>query len=95
MEITDIQALLLSCPMPQGGDPPWQTCSDYGTVFQRNAVIVEVTTDEGLVGYGEALGHALTMKTILEDQLRPRLIGKDPLQIERARVCWNSSHAAD
>lgn len=87
MEITDIHAILLSCPMPKGGDPPWQTCSDYGTVVQRNAVIVEVETDEGIIGYGEALGHALTMKAILEDQLRPRLVGKDPLQVERL---WES-----
>ncbi|MCW4041950.1 MAG: hypothetical protein NWE83_14515, partial [Candidatus Bathyarchaeota archaeon] len=87
MEITDIRAILLSCPMPKGGDPPWQTCSDYGTVVQRNAVIVEVETDEEIIGYGEALGHALTMKAILEDQLRPRLVGKDPLQVERL---WES-----
>jgi L-alanine-DL-glutamate epimerase-like enolase superfamily enzyme len=54
MEITDIHAILLSCPMPKGGDPPWQTCSDYGTVVQRNAVIVEVETDEGIIGYGSS-----------------------------------------
>lgn len=83
MEITNVEAILLSCPMPEGGEPPWRTCSDNGTIFQRNAVIVEVDTDEGITGYGEALGDAHALKTILEDELRPSLIGKDPTSIER------------
>ncbi len=82
MEITDVRAILLSCPMPDGGNPPWRTCSDYGTVFQRNAVIVEVETDAGITGYGEALGDALAMKTLIEDRLKPRLIGRDPTRVQ-------------
>jgi D-galactarolactone cycloisomerase len=82
MEITDVQAILLSCPMPQGGDPPWRTCSDYGTVVQRNAVIVEIETDAGLTGYGEALGDAGALKALIEGSLKPRLLGKDPTRVE-------------
>ncbi|RLI33819.1 hypothetical protein DRO66_09690 [Candidatus Bathyarchaeota archaeon] len=82
MEITEVRAILLSCPMPEGGDPPWRTCSDYGTVFQRNAVIVEVETDEGITGYGEAVGDALSMKTLIEERLKPRLIGRDPTMVQ-------------
>jgi D-galactarolactone cycloisomerase len=82
VEITDVRAILLSCPMPSGGDPPWRTCSDYGTVLQRNAVIVEVETDEDITGYGEALGDTRTLKTLIEKNLKPRLLGKDPTRVE-------------
>ena len=83
MKITDVKAILLSCPMPEGSEPPWRTCSDNGTIVQRNAVIVEVDTDEGVTGYGEALGSAHALKTILEEEMRPSLVGRDPTNVER------------
>jgi galactonate dehydratase len=45
-------------------------------------LFVKVTTDEGLVGWGESLGdRALTIATAITE-LRRYLLGKDPLRIE-------------
>jgi len=45
-------------------------------------VFVKVTTDEGIVGWGEAFGdRALTVTTAIAE-LRRYLVGKDPLRIE-------------
>ncbi|MGH8764370.1 MAG: mandelate racemase/muconate lactonizing enzyme family protein [Burkholderiales bacterium] len=57
-----------------------------GWVKRRGACIVEVKTDTGLTGWGEALCQGLQPPQIaaaaVESALKPLLIGADPLQIE-------------
>jgi D-galactarolactone cycloisomerase len=53
---------------------------------RRTAHIVEVVTDEGIHGYGEAFGGgqvALANKAIVELVIRPLIIGEDPLDREK------------
>lgn len=61
-----------------------------GFVTQRAATIVEVVTDEGSSGWGEALCQGLQPPQIaaaaVSSALRPLLIGADPLQPE---VLWH------
>jgi len=49
---------------------------------------VEIETDEGLIGWGEAVieGKAATVQTCIEE-MKPCLIGKDPMRIEDI---WNT-----
>jgi D-galactarolactone cycloisomerase len=44
----------------------------------RDAVLVEIRTDEGLTGWGQASGPPATTPVVIERQYAPRLIGKDP-----------------
>jgi D-galactarolactone cycloisomerase len=44
----------------------------------RDAVLLEVRTDEGLVGWGQASGAPAVTPLIVEQGYAPRLIGKDP-----------------
>jgi L-alanine-DL-glutamate epimerase-like enolase superfamily enzyme len=53
--------------------------SSGGVLPARPALIVEVVTDEGVVGIGEA---GVGSKSLIEGELKPFLIGQDPLQIE-------------
>ena len=57
-----------------------------GWVKRRGACIVEVQTDAGITGWGEALCQGLQPPQIaaatIESALAPLLIGADPLQIE-------------
>jgi len=57
-----------------------------GWVKRRGACVVEVQTDDGLTGWGEALCQGLQPPQIaaaaIESALKPLLIGADPLQIE-------------
>jgi glucarate dehydratase len=46
-------------------------------------IIIEVQTDEGLVGLGECYGGASREGQLTE--MRPLLIGEDPMQLERIR----------
>ena len=56
---------------------------------QRSAHLVEVTTDEGITGWGECFGPgtvALANRTIVEQVIAPLILGRDPLDRE---VIWH------
>lgn len=78
MKITSVRALPVAIPL----DEPlrWGAMS----VGVKGGVLVVVTTDEGVVGYGEAgfsAEYFSTVGPIVNDQLGPMLVGRDPLDI--------------
>src|SRR5438105_11696354 len=76
MKIAAIRTTALSCPC----DPPYASAA--GVQSRRGALIVEIETDGGIVGIGEAgVGGGVT-STVIEKDLAPLLIGEDPLLIE-------------
>ncbi len=76
MKIAAIRTIALSCNV----DPPYASAA--GVQSRRGGLIVEVETDEGIVGIGESgLGGGATATVIAKD-LAPLLIGEDPLMIE-------------
>src|SRR3954463_12765056 len=76
MKIADIRRIALSCRV----DPPYASAA--GVQGMRGALLVEIETDDGTVGIGEAgLGGGATA-TVIEKTLKPLLLGEDPLLIE-------------
>lgn len=61
----------------------------------RQALLVEVRTDDGLVGWGEAGSGTLPRvgKVFVEDVLAPLAIGEDPFDLER--ICQKAYAAFD
>ena len=54
-----------------------------GTRESASGLLVEIHTDEGIVGIGEAPGPTLpTIRTIIDQELTQFLVGQDPLRIE-------------
>jgi D-galactarolactone cycloisomerase len=51
----------------------------------RTIMLLKMTTDTGIVGWGEAFGPAFVNQTIIDKYYKDYLIGKDPLDIE---VIW-------
>ena len=51
----------------------------------RSRSFVEVETDEGIIGIGEATTefHEMAVKTQIEFELRNRFVGEDPADVER------------
>jgi D-galactarolactone cycloisomerase len=75
MQIIDVRAHVLEAPLSQ---PFSYSRAWYST---RTALIVEITTDEGLVGWGECYGPA-RMNAAIVDGMKPLLIGEDPFRTE-------------
>src|SRR3954467_4586152 len=73
MKIADIRTIALSCKV----DPPYASAA--GVQSRRAGLLVEIETDTGIVGIGEAgMGGGVTADVIAKD-LKPLLIGQDPL----------------
>jgi L-alanine-DL-glutamate epimerase-like enolase superfamily enzyme len=76
MRIKDIRTIALSYKC----EPPYASAS--GVQARRGALLVEIETDDGTIGIGEAgVGGGVTA-TCIEKDLKPLLIGEDPLMIE-------------
>ena len=57
----------------------------YGVRKGSTPLIIEIKTDDGLVGYGESRAPFSTqsLKTIIENDIIPLLIGENPFDIEK------------
>ena len=53
---------------------------------KRATTLVKVTTDEGVIGWGEAYGPPQGISRVIETYLKPKLIGMDPFNWE---FHWN------
>jgi L-alanine-DL-glutamate epimerase-like enolase superfamily enzyme len=80
MKIADVRTITLSyrCDIPY--------MSAAGVQTARQAVLVEIEADNGLIGIGEAGsagGPLASTQVVIEHELKPLLVGEDPLRIER------------
>ena len=79
MRITTIKSHVLQYEL----DEPLGYSQQYFT--KRTAHLVEVSTDEGITGWGECFGAgpvALANRTIVEAVIQPMIIGRDPFDRE-------------
>jgi L-alanine-DL-glutamate epimerase-like enolase superfamily enzyme len=76
MKIVDIRAI----PLSYRCDPPYGSAG--GMQNARGSLLVEVETDAGITGIGEAGVGGGSAAHVVEHQLRPLLLGEDPLLIE-------------
>jgi galactonate dehydratase len=74
MKITDIKTFLM-----MAGAPASKESTSWSA---RNWCFVKVYTDEGIIGLGEGSGWPRVVETAIND-LKPIVIGEDPMNIER------------
>lgn len=79
MQIQDIEVLNLRFEYP----PECRFRYAGGVCTGRVTSLVRVQTDDGLVGLGSVYSHPDLVRTIIEGQLRPLLLGEDPRDVER------------
>jgi D-galactarolactone cycloisomerase len=51
----------------------------------KGALVLEIVTDEGIVGWGDCYGPAAVSRAVIESLYKPALIGQDPFNVE---VIW-------
>jgi L-alanine-DL-glutamate epimerase-like enolase superfamily enzyme len=83
MIITEIEAIPLRIPFRPGTRSASSAWGD-GDQPAADALLVKVTTDQGLVGWGEAFGFraAASVKLAVDQLIAPACIGKDATRIE-------------
>jgi D-galactarolactone cycloisomerase len=83
VRITAVRASWLRALIP----PDRAHVSDFGKNDSFNTCLVEIETDTGLVGLGEAkvgvgnLGHYAAIVTLIREEWAPLLVGRDPRDI--------------
>jgi D-galactarolactone cycloisomerase len=89
MKIVDVRVHPLRTPL----EVPF--AFSQGWVRQRSATIVEVITDEGITGWGEAFAQGLEppqiAAAVIDAALKPLVLGADPLATE---VLWHRMYHA-
>ncbi len=80
MKVTDVVCHVLQSKV----DRPFTSARGW-LYAARSSCVVEIRTDEGTTGWGECYGPAAVNKALIETQYRPRVIGRDPFDIE---VVW-------
>jgi len=87
MRILDVKTHVLSIPLEK------EFAFSMGWVSRRSALIVELITDIGVTGWGEALCHGLQppeiAATIIQTALKPILVGQDPFDVD---VLWEKMY---
>ena len=83
MKIQAIETIVVRIPYTTGGKA--DTAAWGGKAWQTaDALLLKVTTDEGIVGWGEAFGYNVIPATqaAVDHILAPMCVGRDPLMIE-------------
>jgi len=81
MKIQDIQTYVISQVLNNGESFAFS----QGWYNSRTIMLLKITTDDGIIGWGEAFGPAFVNKAFVDIYFKPMLIGKDPMDSE---VIW-------
>lgn len=80
MKIKKVTSHVLSAPVER----PFT--SSRGWLYKtRNTCLVEIETEDGVIGWGECYGPSAVAKAFIDTQLAPQVIGRDPFDVE---VIW-------
>lgn len=79
MKISDIESIKLSFV------PPVKPMDGLAPIHARDVYLVKVVADDGCCGIGEgfALGSLRSIEAVVEETLKPVLLGEDPRDIQR------------
>ena len=79
MRITELKAVPISFLVPEGQN----VTLGIGRAVKRDAVLVRIETDEGLVGWGEAHHGRCpgAIAKLIDTTMRELVIGADPLMV--------------
>ena len=88
MKITNVEAFLMSYPMPEKIELPFW--GGVRTILKRDAMLIKVSADNGLVGYAPGPAFTRAAKEI-DGEIKDFLIGKDPLQWKQFRFSGNAA----
>ncbi len=81
MKIQDIKTYVLRAELSK------QETFAYSQAWYktRTAMLVEIQSDNGISGFGEAYGPAMGTRAVVEELYKPLLLGRDPLDTQ---VLW-------
>lgn len=91
LKIQDVKVTIMSYQLP----PDRQWITGRAVTWKTDLILVEVLTGEGITGIGETSPYAgpEAIKKIIDEQIRPTLIGQNPFDVEYLCAAWNGTRA--
>jgi D-galactarolactone cycloisomerase len=88
MKIVSVESI----PLRAAIDREYKRARQVAKIDSRQAILAKITTDQGLVGYGEGMTPVtpLPAKAIIDEILAPFLAGKDPLD---SSTLWETMYS--
>lgn len=85
LKITGVKVTLMSCPL---GEHSWVTGTQL--IWKSDAVLVEISTDKGITGIGEAspYGGPEFLKETIEQSIQPVILNRNPFDVETFAAGW-------
>jgi D-galactarolactone cycloisomerase len=77
VKITDVRAIRLRASIPAEG----RVTSRSGVRESRTTALVRVDTDRGIHGYGSCSGNGAIVQFILDQVIKPAVVGMDPTDV--------------
>jgi D-galactarolactone cycloisomerase len=82
LKITEVETFLVRSKLPKA------VGVSIALSDTRSVVLVKITTDSGLVGWGET-GDIAGARAVIETKIKPVLLGRNPLEIRKLRpLVW-------
>jgi D-galactarolactone cycloisomerase len=78
VKITDVRAIRLRAEIPAEG----QVTSRSGVRESRTTALVRIDTDKGIHGYGSCSGNGAIVQFIVEQVIKPAVVGMEPTDID-------------
>jgi len=88
MIISDVIVDLIKCPLPAPFYPTWGSGLQFDTV---NMTLVQIVSDEGLVGIGAGPASGWENVVGIHTFLKNQLVGRDPFMVEHIRPAITNS----
>jgi L-alanine-DL-glutamate epimerase-like enolase superfamily enzyme len=90
LTLRDVKVTLMSYELPR--DKQWITGT--AVAWKTDAVLVQVFTDQGIVGIGESspYGGPPEIKKFIEEFVRPAIMRKNPFDVEYLASGWGGAH---
>jgi hypothetical protein len=89
LKIRDVKVTIMSYQLPP--DRQWVTAR--AVTWKTDLILTEIFTDKGIAGIGETSPYSgpAEVKKVIDEQIRPTLIGQNPFDVEYLGVPWSGN----
>ena len=91
LKIQDVKVTIMSYQLP----PDKQWITGRAVTWKTDLILIEIFTDKGIAGIGETSPYAGpdAVKKIIDEQIRPTLLGQNPFDVEYLGAAWTGTRA--
>src|SRR5258708_4826807 len=92
MKISSVRSFLLSCPLPEPAKLQYH--GGERTIIKRDAMVIRIEADNGLIGYGPGAASE-AIQQVITTQIAPFLEGRAAVEPDALRIQFFQRHLSE